>query len=145
MPGETLEVIASKFNTTPDNLIKINGLIENYILEPGNYLVVPKVEDEYFYRYIVKKGDNLYSLAGRFQTSVDVLEMVNGLEKNEYIYPNQVLLIPKEDIFVYITQNETLEDIAMKSGIELSDLILQNQQLYVTPGQMIIYKDEKNE
>lgn len=145
MQGDSLEIIASKFNTTPNNLVSINGLSGNLNLVPGGYLVVPKVEDGAFYRYTVKKGDNLYSLAGRFGASVDVLEMLNGLEKNEYIYPNQELLIPKEGVLVYVTKDETLEDISMQSGIDVGELASQNQQLYVVPGQIAIYKDNKNE
>lgn len=145
MPNDTLEAIAKKSGTTVDNLMAINGITEMFTIVPGNYLVVPRIEDNIFYKYIVQKGDNLYSLAGRFQTTIDILEKLNGLEKNEYIYPNQELLIPKDGVTIYITKDETLEDIAMQSGVEVTDLVSQNQQLYVLPGQMIIYKDEKNE
>ena len=145
MPNDTLEGIATKFNTTVIKLRGINGFDENYPLLPGDNLVVPKVENTNFYKYNVQKGDNLYSIAKKFQIDEEVLEMLNGLEKNEYIYPEQELLIPKEDVLVYITEDETLEDVAMKSGMKINDLISQNQKIYVVPGQIIIYKDDKNE
>ena len=141
MPGEDLQIIANKFNTTEENLVNINGLMMPYMLQPGNYLVVPKTNNnELFYEYTVIKGDNLYSIAGRYQTDVDTLQKLNGLEDNAYLYPNQKLLIPKENIGVYITEEESLEDISNKSGIDFNTLWQQNKKIQVMPDQVIVYK-----
>ena len=140
MPGDNLDSIASMFGTNADNLISINGLVRPFNLVPGNYLVVPKMENELFYKYIVQKGDSLYALAGRFRTDVKTLETLNGLEANEYIYPGQEILIPREGYLVYITEEETLRDIANKSGVDVSDWIVQNQNLVVLPDQIVAYK-----
>lgn len=140
MLGDTLDKVADKYETTSNNIAFINGIDERETLVPGTYLVVPKMESEMFNRYIVKKGDNLYSIADRFSVSVDLLEMLNGLEKGEYIYPNQELMVPKEDVVVYITKNETLDDIAKQLGIEVEELISSNSGLYVAPQQLVIYK-----
>lgn len=142
MPGDDWENIASKFNTTPTNLRSINGI--GILMTPGSYLVVPKIDDALYFKYKVKKGDSLYFIANNFQTSVDVLEMLNGLKQNEYIYPEQEILVPNKDVSVYITKEETLKGISDKSGKELSELVMQNQQLYVMPDQLIIYKVTKN-
>ena len=141
MPGEDLKIIANKFNTTEENLVNINGLMMPYMLQPGNYLVVPKINNnELFYEYTVIKGDNLYSIAGRYQTDVDTLQKLNGLEDNAYLYQNQKLLIPKENIGIYITEEESLEDISNKSGIDFNTLWQQNKKIQVTPDQIIVYK-----
>ena len=145
MPGDTLEGIANRYGTTFNNLISINGIDGQNSLTPGTYIVVPKLENDIFNSYIVKKGDDLYSIAERFNTTVDLLELVNGLKKGEYIYPNQELLIPAEDIVVYLTQNETLEEIADKIGIMPSDLSEANPGLYVVPEQLVTYKLSENE
>lgn len=145
IPGDTLESLAIKFNTTVDNLISINGFSDDNIIEPGVYVVVPNIENGLFYKYIVKKGDSLYSIANKFNTTIDIVENLNGLKKDEYIYPNQELLVPNQDTFLYITSNETLEDISLKSGINLLELVNQNQSIYVVPNQIIVYKNNKIE
>lgn len=140
MPGDSLDSIASMFRTNTETLVSINGLVQPFNLTPGNYLVVPKIEDGIFYKYTVQKGDNLYAIAQRFQTTASTLEMLNGLKPKEYIYPGQELLIPREGYSVYITEEETLGDIANKSGKDLGDLATQNPQLYVVADQIIAYK-----
>lgn len=145
MPGDTLEAIASRYQTTSNHIISINGLVAPFNLVPGTYLVVPKLENDMFISYIIKKGDDLYSIAKRFNTSVQLLELINGLEKGEYIYPNQELLIPSNDVVVYLTKNETLENIASQLGIPTTELVSSNSGLYVVPEQLITYKLPKNE
>ena len=145
LPNDTLDKIASMFDTTTDNLTNINGLNSTSNLVPGNYIVVPKVENEYFRTYVVKKGDNLYAIAQQLGTDTNTLELINGLKKDEYIYPNQELLIPNQGVFVYMTTEETLDSIANKTGESVANITEQNRQLYVTPDQMVIYKKSKNE
>lgn len=145
MPGDTFDKIAVRYGSTIDNLKFINGINSSYELIPGSYIVVPKLVNDIFNSYVVKKGDDLYSIAERFNTTVDLLELVNGLKKGEYIYPNQELLIPAEDVVVYLTQNETLEEIADKIGIMPSDLSEANPGLYVVPEQLVTYKLSENE
>ena len=144
MPGDDLETVANKFNTTKENIMAINGFSSVTMLMPGTYMVVPKMNDETYYTYTVQQGDNLYSIARRFGVTSDAIESLNGLKKNEYIYPTQELLIPTEGLSTYITEEETLEDISKKSGVSLSDLVEQNKSLYVLPDQVVIYKVEKN-
>ena len=112
------------------------------MLVPGSIIVVPKlVEDDYFTTYIIKKGDNLYEIARRYNSSVDVLLNANGLEKDDYLYPGQELLIPKEGIGMYITKDgETLVDVSKKLGTTQSSLIQDNEKIYLLPEQLIIYK-----
>ncbi len=146
LPNDTIEAVAAKFNTNVDNLVGINGLSYPVNLVPGNYIVVPKIESEYFQTYIVKKGDNLYEIAKRFDTDVAMLESLNGLKKDEYIYPNQELLIPASNVVIYMTnKEETLDDISNRLGIGIEEILNANKQLYLAPDQIIIYKRSKNE
>lgn len=145
LPGDDLQKIASMFNTTTDNLIAINGLNFPVTLVPGNYIVVPKTENEYFQTYVVKKGDNLYAIAEQWGTDVVTIELLNGLKNGEYIYPNQELLVPSVDVSVYVTTEETLEDISNQTGVSIGEITEQNKQLYVVPDQILIYKKPKNE
>lgn len=142
--NDTLASIAQKFNTTIDDVRRINGFGLSYVLVPGSYVVVPGMVDENYQTYTVQKGDNLYQIAMKYGTTVDVLLLLNGLEDSGYIYPGQQILIPKDNINVYITDDETLDSISKKSGVSIEDLIKQNKSIYVLPEQIIVYKKREN-
>lgn len=139
LQNDTWESIANKFHTKVDSLQQLNGIT---MLIPGAIIVVPKlVEDDYFTTYIIKKGDNLYEIARKYNTNVDVLLNANGLEKDDYLYPGQELLIPKEGISMYVTKDgETLVEVSKKLGTTQSSLIQDNEKIYLLPEQLIIYK-----
>lgn len=138
-PGETLESIASDLNVTLDTLYDINGFGVNRILQVGDQIIVPAVNTNYT-SYIVEKGDNSYSIAKRFNISTDELLTINGLEKDDYIYPNQELLIPNISNKYYMTKNnDTINDIVNKTGIPVNKLLEMNKTIYIVPDQMIFY------
>jgi len=45
--------------------------------------------------YVIAPGDNLYSIANRFHTSVDAIVHLNNITNPDLIYPGQVLVIPQ--------------------------------------------------
>lgn len=144
-PNDTIASIAGKFNTTIDEIRRLNGLNLNTMLVPGNYIVIPNVENDLYTRYVVQRGDNLYSIAQNNGTTVQTLVAINGLEENAFIYPNQEILIPRRDIGIYVTvQDDTLNGISEKSGVSVEDIIRENQRLYLLPEQIIIYKKREN-
>ena len=49
----------------------------------------------YFTYYTIESGDNLYEIARKYNINPKLLAAINGIKDNEYIYPNQELLIPK--------------------------------------------------
>lgn len=139
--GDSLENIANKFNTTIDSLKKINRDIS---LVPGSYMIVP-YNDEEFSTYIIQNGDSLYAIANNYGISVDALASINGLKKNDYIYPNQEIIVPTGNTKIYITkENDTLQDIAKSMNTNYSEIIQANENIYLIPDQMVILKKEKN-
>ena len=70
--GDTLWNISKKLDTTVDELKKLNNLNSN-LLFVGQVLKVPSYESatDTNVTYIVKKGDTLYSIASRFNTTVN--------------------------------------------------------------------------
>ena len=89
--GDTLYSIARDKNTTVDELKRLNNLTSNN-LSVGQLLVLPSPllpEDT----YIVQKGDSLYSISQKFNTTVDALKQVNNLTSN-IISVGQILRIP---------------------------------------------------
>lgn len=143
-PNDTLVGIAQKYNTTIDELRRINGMNLNYMLSSGNYIVIPNSQSSVYQTYTVEKGDNLYQIASRYGTTVQNLLLINGLEDSGYIYPGQQILIPNEDINVYVTEEETLESVSSKSGVSIQDLLEQNKMIYLMPDQIIVYKKREN-
>lgn len=87
--GDYLYKLAKEFNTTVDNLKKINDLGTDS-LNVGQVLKVPKKNGNY---YVVQKGDSLYSIAKKFDTTVDKIKDINNLISNKLVV-NQRLLIP---------------------------------------------------
>ena len=141
--GDTLEGISKKFNITPSNLYKLNGFNSDFVLKTGNQIIVPKNNNQYFYYYTIKQGDNLYGISKKYHINEDLLAQINGLEKNDYIYPNQVIAIPKEGVNIYITkEGDTLRGVVDGIQANMSVLLYENPNIYLLPDQIIIYKEK---
>lgn len=141
-PGDTLENIALKFDTTVEVLNRLNDL-KDFIV--GEEIIVPNNKEIPFIIYRVNKGDTLYDIARRNNVNYKDLILINGLKEGEYIYPNQEILVPKPDIGVYTVENtESLVQVANKVGVTIENIIKQNATIYLLPNQLILYKKEKN-
>lgn len=94
--GDTLYKIASQYNTTVDILKKINNLSSN-ILSIGQKIKLPSTEiiniPASLETYTVKSGDTLYSIAKKFDTTVDKIKSQNSLSVDA-LTVGQVLKIP---------------------------------------------------
>lgn len=81
--GDSLWSIAQKFNININDLINANKLT-NTIINVGDELIIPKnnistPEDN---TYSVQKGDSLWSIANKYNTTVQELKRLNGLNDN---------------------------------------------------------------
>ena len=82
--GDTLYAIASKYNLTVDELKKINNLTSN-TLSIGQKLKVNKSNQSDDFDYITYKvvsGDTLYSIAKKYNTTVNDIKNLNNLSSN---------------------------------------------------------------
>ena len=82
--GDSLWSIANKYNTTVDALKKINGLSSN-LLAIGQVLIIPNSNtntDNNYVTYTVMPGDSLWSIANKYNTTVDALKKLNDLSSN---------------------------------------------------------------
>jgi len=137
--NDTINTISSKFDTSPEILYQLNGYVLDIV--PGNTLVVPRNKSNYFDYYTVNKGDTLYKIASDNNIDADLLSQLNGINKSDYIYPNQTLLIPKAGSILYITAvGDTLSEIAKGFNVSIDKLISQNDNIYLQPEQLIVYK-----
>ena len=91
--GDSLWSISKKFGITVDELKSANNLSSN-LLSVGQNLIIPGKEaqatgDE----YVVKKGDTLYSIARKYNTSVDNLKSINNITTDSLAI-GQIIKLP---------------------------------------------------
>ena len=139
--GDTIEAIGRKYNLPVIEIIKANNLQPPYLLTVGQSLTIPTNLYNIFNYYTVKPGDTLYNIAEKESTTADLIAEVNGINPNEYIYEGQTLLVPKQDVELYITKNgDTIDTISEHFSAPSSDVIYSNNDIYLLPGQLIRYR-----
>ncbi len=140
--GETLDTIAKKFNTDTSVLKSINNIYFDDQVRAGMEVIVPKNQDNYFNYYVIEKGDTLYEIGRKYNINPELLASMNGLEINDYIYPNQEILIPKSGYSYYITkEGDTLETVASTFKINQNKLLENNPTVYLLPGQIMVKRN----
>ena len=88
--GDSLYKIANQYNVTIDALKRVNNLTSN-TLQIGQTLKIPQ-EKSSETTYTVKSGDSLYSIAKKYNTTVDRLKKLNNLTSN-LLNIGQILII----------------------------------------------------
>ena len=79
--GDSLYSIARKFNTTVDELKSLNNLTSN-LLSIGQTLKIPDTSSDTETTYVVQSGDSLWSIARKFNTTVNEIKTKNNLTSN---------------------------------------------------------------
>ncbi len=126
--GDTLYAIARKFNTTVDEIKRLNNLTSD-VISIGQVLKVPKPSDQTSYSsYTVVKGDTLYAIARKFNTTVNELKSINNLT-SDILSIGQILKIPSNtsvDIPTYlnyiVVKNDTLYSIARRYNTTVDEI-----------------------
>lgn len=123
--GDSLYSIAKKYNTTVDEIKKLNNLTSNS-LSIGQILNMPLSEVVLVNEYIVKSGDSLYSIANKYNTTVNELKSLNNLSNNT-LSIGQVLKLPKVDEIVTVNEyivksGDSLYSIAKKYNTSVDEL-----------------------
>lgn len=100
-PGDTMFSMAKRYNTSIDKLMELNPGISPQNFKSGeiirirpNYYTMVEAEKETteFHTYEISRGDTYYSLAHRFNVSVDDLKAANpGMKK---LKRGKILYIP---------------------------------------------------
>lgn len=124
--GDSLYQLAKKYNTTVEELQKINNL-NSTSLSIGQKLTLPKTTETpptgYNY-YTVVKGDSLYQIAKKYNTTADNLKKLNNLTSN-LLSIGQQLKVPITDneyILYTIKKGDSLYQIAKEYNTTVSDL-----------------------
>ena len=131
--GDSLWSIANKYNTNVNELKKLNNLTSNSLSigqklklpSNDNITEIPTPTPSTSNTYTVKKGDSLYSIAKKYDTSVDKLKTTNNLTSNN-LSIGQVLKIPGTSTDLpnthTVSKGETLYGIASKYGVSVDDI-----------------------
>ena len=125
--GDSLYRIAINYNTTVDNLMDINNLSSN-LLSIGQKLLVPKTTNQTpdNFNYVVKLGDTLYSIANKYNTTVDEIKKLNNLTSN-LLNVGQTLKIPSSSEVTYVVKSgDNLYSIANKYNTTVDEIKRKN-------------------
>lgn len=145
MQGDTLESISRSLGINLDELKRINGIVGNPILIPGTNLIVPNREETTYINYTVKKGDTIYDIARRNNIDRRLLLLINGMEEDDYIYPDEQILIPRQGVGLYLTeQDDTISSIIENLSITPEEMLRLNDTIFLSPNQVIVYKSNGN-
>lgn len=141
--GDDIDSIANNYMVSPEYLFKLNGFSYDRNMKVGDRIVVPKLSNNYMDYYTVKEGISLDDFAKDNKIDSKLLSNLNGLNVYDYLYPNQIVMIPKRNVNFYITKNnDKLNDISKLMKASLEDLITQNKNISLEEGQLIVYKEK---
>ena len=139
--NETIEDIAKKFRTNRSYIEDLNNLSINEMLREGMDIIVPKNKEKYFDTYTINIGDSLYAIARKYNINPELLAALNGLNMDDYIYPNQILLLPIGSYSYYITKDgDTLDIVADMFNKSKDEVIRENDTIYLLEGQILVSK-----
>lgn len=123
--GDSLWSIARANGLTVDELKSLNNLSSN-VLHVGDTLLISSADstgddgnDNY---YVVKSGDTLWSIARKYNLSVNELKALNNLSSNA-LSVGQRLIVGKESSNDYVVSSgDTLWAIARKFNVSVDDI-----------------------
>ena len=124
--GDSLWSIANKFNVSIESLKTANNLTSN-LLNIGQTLKIPTEEKPVtgdYTVYTISKGDSLYSIAQKYNTTVDALVKYNNLSSTNLKVGEQLLIPTSESkLNTYtVKSGDSLYSIAKKYGITVDEL-----------------------
>jgi LysM repeat protein len=143
-PGDTLFSIAKRFGTTVSAIAQANNITNVNQIFVGQQLVIPNCvpgpqpPPTKCFTYIVKPGDTLFSLARRFNTTVEAIALQNHIVNPNLIFVGQKLTIcpkgvappppppPQKCVFYTVKPGDTLYSIALRYGTTVQAIALAN-------------------
>jgi membrane-bound lytic murein transglycosylase D len=158
--GETLSLIALKYNTTVRDIIRTNNIRKKHSIQCGQRLKIHVADKKYskslvknpatIYKeiYTIKRGDSLSLIAKNFNTTVKELCRINNLSTTR-LYVGQKLKITNRKArtkcekgkIYYVKRGDTPYKIANEHDMSLSKLLHINDldmRCKIYPGQKLV-------
>jgi len=151
--GDTLYLLAIRFNTTVDAIMKLNPGIDPNNLQIGQVICIPEKKAPVpppcpngFY-YTIQQGDTIYLLSQRFGVSVEAILNANpGIDPNNLMI-GQVICIPKpympepdlphcHGVYYTVKPGDTFYSLAQRFCVSVYDLMSANPG--VDPNNLMI-------
>jgi LysM repeat protein/predicted nucleic acid-binding Zn ribbon protein len=140
--GETVSSIAKLYGTTTKEILQANGLKENTIISTGQELLIPlpvantstptitPTPSPTPFEYTIKSGDNLSTIAKRYNTTVEALLAANDIPDATNIRIGTKIIIAQPPDYsatmayeIYeVQQGDTLYTIAAKYDMTIARL-----------------------
>ena len=137
--GDTLKSLATRFQSTVDNIMANNPSIKSanliyegqrlniYAVAPGT--TPPPPPPPSGQTYYVQKGDTLRKIAAKFGTTVDEILRINSIPNPNVIYVGQAISIPAGVSTYVVQKGDTLRIIANKFGTSVDALLALNPKI----------------
>lgn len=150
--GETLSRIAQRYGSSVSSIMRSNNIRSANRIWPGQRLKIPAkgavVSSSPSFNpvegtHTVRRGENLYSIARRYSTTVERIKHDNRLSSST-IHPGQKLKVSagsRTDLKQYtVSRGDTPSGIASAHGVSLSALLRANglsSRSTIYPGQVL--------
>jgi membrane-bound lytic murein transglycosylase D len=121
--GESLSVIAARYDTSVRDLVALNGLRSRHRIRAGQTLRLPYTGqkiDATMDSYAVRRGDTVGTIAARAGMTETELVTLNSLDNRNRIYEGQVLQLRAAEIPADMPAVATVADAATTPANEVS-------------------------
>lgn len=92
-PGDTLWALAKRFDTSVEELVRLNSIKDPNSIYVNQVLRIPGTPSAEK-TYTVQPGDTLWGISQLYGITVNQLVQLNGIANPDLIYPGQVLRLP---------------------------------------------------
>ncbi len=92
--GDSLFAIAQRYGVSVAVLQALNGLPNPRDIQIGQAILAPTLEDAVLEIHIVKRGDNLTKIAEAYDSTVEFLQLLNGIADPSLIQLDEIILVP---------------------------------------------------
>ena len=138
--GDTLYSLGRKYGVSVEEICAYNGITDSSKIKLGQKIKIPSIKTETtqvqdaktaetaavsYTEYPVKPGDTLFSIARKYDTSVDEIRKANGMSASSTLKSGKILKIPvKQQPAVAAStenKNKTKDEEVKAASVKLED------------------------